>query len=98
MDQTDLERWFGNARLQYYLDAQLERSHADKIRVERLRFIRRGQLDDPRQRALLREFIRLHDPFRGSPGPENDEVELSDVLTLERLGHTVTLHEGAVAP
>lgn len=61
VDHTDLERWFGNARLQYYLDAQLERSHADKIRVERLRFIRRGQLDDPRQRALLREFIRLHD-------------------------------------
>jgi hypothetical protein len=61
VDQTDLERWFGNARLQYYLDAQLERSRADGIRVERLRFIRRGQLDDPRQRSLLREFIRLHD-------------------------------------
>ncbi len=61
VDQTDLERWFGNPRLQYYLDAQLERSRADKLRVERLRFIRRGQLDDPRQRNLLREFIRLHD-------------------------------------
>lgn len=61
VDQTDLERWFGNARLQYYLDAQLERSRADRIAVERLRFIRRGQLDDPRQRSLLREFIRLHD-------------------------------------
>ena len=61
VDQTDLERWFGNARLQYYLDAQLERSRADKIAVERLRFIRRGQLDDPRQRSLLREFIELHD-------------------------------------
>ncbi len=61
VDQTDLERWFGNVRLQYYLDAQLERSRADKIAVERLRFIRRGQLDDPRQRSLLREFIGLHD-------------------------------------
>jgi len=29
--------------------------------VERLRFIRRGQLDDPRQRSLLRQFVRLHD-------------------------------------
>src|SRR3954466_10458312 len=29
--------------------------------VERLRFIRAGQLDDPRQRNLLREFLRLHD-------------------------------------
>lgn len=61
VDQTDLERWFGNPRLQYYLDAQLERSRADRICVERLRFIRRGQLDDPRQRTLLREFISLHD-------------------------------------
>ena len=61
VDQTDLERWFGNVRLQYYLDAQLERSRADKIHVERLRFIRRGQLEDPRQRSLLREFISLHD-------------------------------------
>ena len=61
VDQTDLERWFGNARLQYYLDAQLERSRADGIRVQRLRFVRRGQLDDARQRSLLREFIRLHD-------------------------------------
>ena len=61
VDQTDLERWFGNPHLQYYLDAQLERSRADKVRVERLRFIRRGQLDDPRQRSLLREFISLHD-------------------------------------
>jgi len=61
VDQTDLERWFGNARLQYYLDAQLDRARADKISVERLRFVRRGQLDDARQRSLLREFIRLHD-------------------------------------
>lgn len=61
VDQTGLERWFGNARLQHYLDAQLERARADKIRVERLRFIRRGQLDDPRERSLLREFIRLHE-------------------------------------
>ncbi len=61
VDQTDLERWFGNARLQYYLDAQLERSRSDKLRVERLRFIRQGQLEDQRQRCLLREFIRLHD-------------------------------------
>ena len=61
VDQTGLERWFGNARLQYYLDAQLERARADKIRVERLRFVHRGQLDDPRERSLLREFIRLHD-------------------------------------
>ena len=42
VDQTDLERWFGNPRLQYYLDAQLERSRADKIRVERLRFLARN--------------------------------------------------------
>jgi len=61
VDQTDLERWFGNARLQYYLDAQLDRARADRISVERLRFVRRGQLDDARQRSLLREFIRLHD-------------------------------------
>jgi len=61
VDQTDLERWFGNARLQYYLDAQLDRARADRISVERLRFVRRGQLDGARQRSLLREFIRLHD-------------------------------------
>jgi len=61
VDQTDLERWFGNARLQYYLDAQLDRARADKISVERLRFVRRGHLDDARQRGLLREFIRLHE-------------------------------------
>ena len=61
VDQTGLERWFGNARLQHYLDVQLERARADKIRVERLRFIRSGQLDDPRERSLLREFIRLHE-------------------------------------
>ena len=61
VDQTDLERWFGNPRLQYYLDAQLERSRADNIRVERLRFIRPGQLDDALQRSLLREFMSLHD-------------------------------------
>lgn len=61
VDQTGLERWFGNARLQYYLDAQLERARADKIRVERLRFVHREQLDDPRERSLLREFIRLHE-------------------------------------
>ncbi|MDQ3849982.1 MAG: hypothetical protein M3296_05135 [Actinomycetota bacterium] len=60
VDQTNLERWFGNARLQYYLDAQLERARADKIAVERLRFVRRGELGDARQRSLLREFIRLH--------------------------------------
>lgn len=61
VDQTDLERWFGNARLQYYLDAQLDRARADKISVERLRFVRRGELEKPRLRNLLREFIRLHD-------------------------------------
>ncbi len=61
VDQTDLERWFGNARLQYYLDAQLDRARADSISVERLRFVRPGQLEDARQRSLLREFIRLHD-------------------------------------
>jgi hypothetical protein len=61
VDQTDLERWFGNARLQYYLDAQLDCARADKISVERLRFVRRGQLDDARQRSLLREFMLLHD-------------------------------------
>ena len=61
VDQTELERWFGNPRLHYYLDAQLERSRTDKLRVERLRFIRQHQLDDPRQRSLLREFIDLHD-------------------------------------
>lgn len=61
VDQTGLERWFGNARLQHYLDVQLERARADKIRVERLRFIRSGQLDDARERSLLREFIRLHE-------------------------------------
>ncbi len=61
VDQTDLERWFGNPRLQYYLDAQLERSRADRLQVQRLRFIRHGQLGDPRQRSLLREFMRLHD-------------------------------------
>jgi len=61
VDQTGLERWFGNTRLQYYLDAQLERARADKIRVERLRFIQHAELDDPRERSLLREFIRLHE-------------------------------------
>ncbi|MEA2195579.1 MAG: hypothetical protein QOG42_2013 [Solirubrobacteraceae bacterium] len=61
VDQTDLERWFGNARLRYYLEAQLERARADRISVQRLRFIRHGALDDARERVLLREFIRLHD-------------------------------------
>jgi hypothetical protein len=61
VDQTDLERWFGNPHLRYYLDAQLERSRADRVRVERLRVVRRGQLDEPRQRTLLREFIGLHE-------------------------------------
>ncbi|MEA2156576.1 MAG: hypothetical protein QOE11_2716 [Solirubrobacteraceae bacterium] len=61
VDRTDLERWFGNARMQHYLDAQLERARAGTIRVERLRFIRRERLLAPRERNLLREFIRLHD-------------------------------------
>lgn len=61
VDRTDLERWFGNARMQHYLDAQLERARAGTICVERLRFIRRERLQDPRERNLLREFIRLHD-------------------------------------
>ena len=61
VDRTDLERWFGNARMQHYLDAQLERAAAGTICVERLRFIRRERLQEPRERNLLREFIRLHD-------------------------------------
>jgi hypothetical protein len=61
VDRTDLERWFGNARMQHYLDAQLERAAAGTITVERLRFIRRERLQDARERNLLREFIRLHD-------------------------------------
>ncbi len=61
VDRTDLERWFGNARMQHYLDAQLERAAAGTIAVERLRFIRRERLQEPRERNLLREFIRLHD-------------------------------------
>jgi hypothetical protein len=61
VDRTDLERWFGNARMQHYLDAQLERAGAGTIRVERLRFLRRERLLEPRERNLLREFIRLHD-------------------------------------
>jgi hypothetical protein len=61
VDRTDLERWFGNARMQHYLDAQLERAAAGTICVERLRFIRRERLLEVRERNLLREFIRLHD-------------------------------------
>lgn len=61
VDRTDLERWFGNARMQHYLDAQLDRARAGTLCVERLRFIRRERLQDPRERNLLREFIRLHD-------------------------------------
>jgi hypothetical protein len=61
VDRTDLERWFGNARMQHYLDAQLERARAGTIRVRRLRFIRRERLQEPHERNLLREFIRLHD-------------------------------------
>jgi hypothetical protein len=61
VDRTDLERWFGNARMQHYLDAQLERAAAGMICVERLRFIRRERLLEVRERNLLREFIRLHD-------------------------------------
>jgi len=61
VDRTDLERWFGNARMQSYLDAQLDRARDGEIRVERLRFIRPSRLEEPLQRNLLREFIRLHD-------------------------------------
>jgi hypothetical protein len=61
VDRTDLERWFGNARMQSYLEAQLKRARDGGIRVERLRFIRRSRLDEPLQRNLLREFIRLHE-------------------------------------
>jgi hypothetical protein len=61
VDRTDLERWFGNARMQSYLDAQLDRARDGAIRVERLRFIRPSRLEEPLQRNLLREFIRLHD-------------------------------------
>ena len=61
VDRADLEGWFGNARMQHYLEAQLERARAGTIGVERLRFIRRERLDEPRERNLLREFIRLHD-------------------------------------
>jgi hypothetical protein len=61
VDRTDLERWFGNARMQHYLDLQLERARAGTIRVERLRFIRQERLQYARERNLLREFIRLHD-------------------------------------
>ena len=61
VDRTDLERWFGNARMQGYLDAQLERTRTGTLHVERLRFIRRERLTEARERNLLREFIRLHD-------------------------------------
>lgn len=61
VDRTDLERWFGNARMQFYLEAQLERAREQRIRVERVRFLRRERLEEPRERNLLREFIRLHD-------------------------------------
>jgi hypothetical protein len=61
VDRTDLERWFGNARMQGYLDAQLERTRAGTLHVERLRFIRPERLTEARERNLLREFIRLHD-------------------------------------
>lgn len=61
VDRTDLERWFGIARMQRYLDLQLERARSGAIGVERLRFIRRDRLEQPLQRNLLREFIRLHD-------------------------------------
>ena len=66
VDQTGLERWFGNARLQYYLDAQLERARADKIDVERLRFIRRGAPTTPRGTRLLPS---LDPPARGGGAP-----------------------------
>jgi hypothetical protein len=61
VDRTDLERWFGNARMQSYLEGQLDRARAGGIRVERLRFIRWSRLEEPLQRNLLREFIRLHE-------------------------------------
>jgi hypothetical protein len=61
VDRADLEGWFGNARMQHYLGAQLARARAGTIHVERLRFIRRERLEEPRERNLLREFIRLHD-------------------------------------
>lgn len=61
VDRTDLEGWFGNAHMQHYLEAQLERAREGRLRVERVRFIRRDRLEEPRQRNLLREFIRLHE-------------------------------------
>jgi len=61
VDRTDLERWFGNNRLQHYLDAQLERARTGGLRVQRLRFISRERLEQAHERNLLREFIRLHD-------------------------------------
>ena len=79
VDRTDLQRWFGNARMQSYLDAQLDRATDGEILVERLRFIRPSSLDEPLQRNLLREFIRLHDEAGASlllyPVGERSDLE-----------------------
>ena len=61
LDQTALERWFTDPRLERYVHAQLERARGGEVRVERLRVVRQADLDEPRLRNLLREFVRLHE-------------------------------------
>jgi hypothetical protein len=61
VDQTALERWFTDRRLERYLDAQFARAKEGEVDVERLRVVRQVDLDEPRARNLLREFIRLHE-------------------------------------
>ena len=60
IDFIDLAHWFKNPELFEYLTTQLARA-ADGVDVKRLRFVTEAQLEDPEERAMLREFIRLHD-------------------------------------
>jgi hypothetical protein len=61
VDQTSLERWFTDTRLRRYLDAQLAQAGRGEVVVERLRVVRKTDLEQPRYRNLLRAFIELHE-------------------------------------
>jgi hypothetical protein len=60
VDQTRLERWFGDYRLRRYLRMQMKRAANGELQVERIRVVREREVQDARDRNLLREFMRIH--------------------------------------
>lgn len=61
VDHIAIWEWFDNPTLNEYLRLQLGRCAAEEIRLERIRLVAEEELESPRHRDQLAEFIKLHD-------------------------------------